>query len=147
MANYVTPHAKHLLGAAGLNLSTADLRVLLVMSNSTAAADLLTAEDLADITTLDEHDGANYARQPLANEAYAKDVPNARTELDADDVTFASLGAGTRQCIGAILYVHVDGTAANDIPIRWIDTPGFPFTAAGADFELRWNAEGVLQVA
>lgn len=143
--DFIYPHAKHLMGQGDLDLSADDLRVLLVMSDTTADTET-TAEKLSEFTTLDEHDGDNYARQALANEAYAKDVGNARSEFDADDVTFASLGAGTRQCVGAIVYKYVDG-AGNDIPIRWIDGGGFPFTASGADVVLQWNAEGILQVA
>lgn len=138
-------NAKHLLGSGSINLSSDDLRVALVMSNSTADTED-DASNLAAITTLDEMDGANYARVALAGETFTKDAANNRSEFDADDVVFLSLGAGTRQVKGALIYKHVDGTAANDIPVAYYDGGGFPFDATGSDVTLQVDAQGLLQV-
>ncbi|MEO0629344.1 MAG: hypothetical protein AAFY46_01285 [Planctomycetota bacterium] len=138
-------HAKHLLATGALNLATADLRVALVMTNTTADTEL-DVTSLAGFSTLDEMDGANYARQAFAGEALTKDAANNRTELDADDPVFASLGAGTRQVAGALVYQHVDGTPANDIPIAYYNGGGYPFDATGSDVTCQIDAQGFLQV-
>jgi hypothetical protein len=144
MASFVyTPRKTDLLNG-NLDLAAADVRVALVMSNTTAdtAQD---ANDLADIT-LDEYDGANYARQAIGTEAVNEDAANNRAEFDGDNIQFANLGAGTRQAVGMLVYIHVDGTAANDLALAYIDSGGFPFDGNGGNVDVAWNAEGILQL-
>jgi hypothetical protein len=45
-----------------------------------------------------------------------------------------------------VVYRHVDGTAANDLPIAYIDSGGFPFSGNGGAINVTVNAEGLLQV-
>lgn len=144
MASFVYTPAKSKLLSGDLDLNLHDIRVLLCMTNTTADTDQ-DAAVITDITTLDEFDGANYVIIALANEAVNTDAANNRAEFDADDISWTALGAGTRQAAGMLVKRHVDGTAANDIPIAWIDTGGFPFTANGGDVNVGWNAEGILQ--
>ena len=136
-------NAKQQLASGNLNFATDDLRVALVMTNTTAD----TEDDvafLADFTTLDEFDGTNYVRKTLAGNALAKDATNNRSEFDANDVTWTALGAGTRQASGMILFLQV--TNDSDSPaIAFIDDGGFPFTANGGDVTIQWNAEGIVQ--
>ena len=124
-----------------------DLRLMLVMTNTTAD----TEEDssvIADITTLDEYDGSGYSRAALASQVVTQDSPNNRSEVSATSpVSFgATVGAGTRQAQAAILYRFVDGTAANDQLVAFIDTGGFPLNGGGGPFEFAINAEGILQI-
>lgn len=129
------------LGLQDSTTLTGDMRALLVMSNTTAD----TEEDtdfIGNFTTLDEYDGANYARQALVNESFAVDTTNDRFVFDADDVVFTSLGAGTRQAVAVILYLHVT-TDADSKPIYYIDTGGFPFDGNGQDATIAWNASGI----
>ncbi len=145
MANFVYTHAKHLFLTGALNLSSADVRVALVMTNTTAD----TEKDVSTIsafTTLDEYDGANYTSggAALAGESVAQDDANDRSEFDATDLTFSALGVGARQCQGAIVYAFVTNFGAS-IPIAWIDTGGFPFTGNGSNVTIQWNAEGIVQ--
>lgn len=138
-------HAKHILGLGSLDLSSDDLRVLLVMSNTTAdTEDNVTT--ISGITTLDEYDGTGYARQALTGEAYSKDAANNRSEFTAAKTTFPTLGAGTRQCVGALVYKHVTDDT-DSIPIAFVDAGGFPFDGTGTDVDITWNAEGLLQIA
>lgn len=145
MSNFVyTPvMAKILQG--GIDLENDDIRVMLVMSNTTGDTEEDT-EFISDLTTLDEMDGANYARTALASEAVTADTANDRGEFDAADITFTSLGAGTRQVVGAVLYKYNASDDAADL-IAYIDSGGFPFTASGANVTITWNAEGILQLA
>lgn len=121
-----------------------DIRVALVMSNTTAD----TEEDAALMNTfadLDEYDGASYARQSLGTQAVNEDLPNDRSEFDAVDSVFSSLGVGARQAVGLVVYKHVTNDA-DSIPIAFIDTGGFPFDGNGGDVTIQWNAEGILQL-
>lgn len=143
MASFIYNEAKKQFASGGINLTTADIRVILVMTNTTAD----TEDDVNTISgfsTLDEMDGANYARGALSGEAVNEDATNNRAEFDATDYTFSSLGAGTRQVQAAVIYAHVTNDA-DSIPIAYIDTGGFPFTANGGDVVIQWNAEGIIQ--
>jgi len=162
MANFVYNHFKHLVGSAGTgaNLTTADFRVLFVMTNTTAgplgtdnsgtdAEDVLTVGGFDD---LDEYDGSGHPAggialtYPVSQVAsYTKNAANNRSELDADDVLFSALAAGTRQAAAAFLYSFISDLASS-IPVAWYDSGGFPFTGSGSDVTIQWNAGGVLQV-
>ena len=145
MANFVYTHAKYLLLNGALDFQEAgdDLRVLLVMTNTSAD----TEEDVDTIdafSQIDEYNGANYARQALASQTTTENETNNRGEFDATDSTFANLGAGVRQCQAAILYKHVTDDT-DSIPIAYIDTGGFPFAGNGGNVVLGWNTGGILQ--
>jgi len=56
-----------------------------------------------------------------------------------------SLGAGTRQNQGALLYIFVTADA-DHINVAWIDTGGFPFDGTGSNTTIQWNALGILQL-
>lgn len=123
-----------------------DYRALLVMTNTTADTEQ-DAANLAAITTLDEYDGAGYARAAIGSEAVNRDDPNNRAELDGADISFgATVAAGTRQAQAMVIYRHVDGTAANDLPCLYIDSGGFPFAGNGGSIGVTWNAEGIAQI-
>lgn len=147
MANFIYNEAKRAIAEGEIDFGAggSDIRVMLVMTNTTAD----TEDDvnvLSGFTTLDEMDGASYVRKALANEIVNEDAANNRAEFDADDVTWTGLGAGTRQVQGMIVYKHV-GADSSNVPIAWIDTGGFPFTANGGNVTIQWNAEGIIQIA
>lgn len=144
MASFVYTEAKEQLLQGLLDFDAPnDFRILLLMSNTTAD----TEEDVSfvdEITTLDECDGANYARKSLASDAVSKDTTNNRGEYDAADISWTALGAGTRSNVAMQLIKHVTNDA-DSIPIGYIDTGGFPFAGNGGDVSVTWNAEGILQ--
>lgn len=144
--SFVYTPAKARLLSADLDLNGHDIRLLAVMTNTTADTDQ-DAGTLSAIGTLDEFDGSGYSRKALANEAVNQDDPNNRGEFDADDVAFGALGNGTRQIQGFVVYRYVDGTAANDQPIAFIDNAGssYALNPGGATVTVQWNAEGILQ--
>jgi|SRR5688572_3980037 len=143
MSFVYTPAKTKLLNGA-LNFATQDMRIMLVMTNTTADTDQ-DAEFIASITTLDQMDGANYTAGgvALASEAVNEDAANNRAEFDAADTVFANLGAGTRNVAGIVLYRFVTNNADSPV-IAYIDS-GFPYTANGATLTIQWNAEGILQ--
>lgn len=148
MSFYYTP-AKERLAKGDLDLDEAghDLRSLLCMTNTTADTDQ-DAANLAAIGTLDEYDGAGYSRPQLTTQTVVRDDANNRAELHVDSpISFgAAVGPGTRQGAGFIVYRHVDGNPANDQPIAWIDTGGFPLNGGGGPFNVTPHAEGLLQI-
>lgn len=141
---WYTP-AKQRLAKADLDFDLADLRAILCMSNTTA----VTQEDaatLSAITTLDEFNGAGYSRLDFTGITVVQDNAANRSEIHVADGTFgAAVSAGTRNIIGLLYYVHVDGTAVNDYPVAWKDLT--PFNANGGAINFSQNAEGLLQVA
>jgi hypothetical protein len=138
---YTPAKVKFLTGV--INLASDDIRVLMVMSNTTADTDQ-DVENIADIGTLDEYGGTNYARKTLAGKAVNEDDPNNRGEFDATDIVWTALGAGARNAVGLVVYKHVTNDA-DAILIAYIDSGGFPTNGNGNDFTVTWNAEGILQ--
>lgn len=148
MASFVYTPAKTKLLQGSLDFDAAgdDIRIILVMTNTTADTEE-DSEFVGSITTLDEYDGANYARQALANEAVNQDAANDRAEFDADDDEFSGgsgLGVGTRQAQAMLVYKHVTNDGDSPV-IAYIDTGGFPFDGNGGNVNVTWNAEGILQ--
>lgn len=147
MANLMYNSAKGGFADGTLDWDTHDIRVALLMTNTTADTENDAMVNLDDFTTLDECDATGYVRQALANEAVNVDDGNDRAELDADNASFAGLsGDATRDIQGALVYKHVDGTDANDIVIAFVDfTSDIPKEATQID--IPWNAEGIIQLA
>ena len=141
MASFWYNEGKRLL-ATTLNLATADMRLALVMSNTTADTENDTIFFMSSFTTLDELNGANYSRQALTGEAVATDLVNDRFEFDANNVTFTGVSAGTRNVVGAILFLFVTNDA-DSVPIAYFDLG--TIIPGGGDIVVSWNAEGILQ--
>ncbi len=137
--------AKAAFANGSIDWDADDIRVALLMTNTTADTEQDTIKFVTDFTTLDECDATGYARLALANEAVNIDDGNDRAELDADDSSFTSLsGDGTRDVQGALIYKHV--TNDTDSPaIAFVDfSADIPSTATQID--VPWNAEGILQL-
>jgi hypothetical protein len=146
MANFWYTEACRALANKELDLDTDDLRVLLVMTNTTADTER-EATTIAGFTTLDEFNGANYSSPGIAitGKAIAADGTNHRANVTASAVTWTALGAGSRAIQAALIY-KFSSTLGASMPIAFIDTGGFPITASGADLTITWNAAGMLQV-
>lgn len=103
-----------------VDLVTADLRALLVMTGTTADTELdkLT---VSTFTTLDEFDGPGYTAGGVAltvKSAIYTTVPARRVEMDADNVDFGTLFPGSRDIQGYLVY-----DAGTDAPLLFDDTP------------------------
>ena len=120
------------------NLATQDLRVMLLMTNTTVDTQLedgSSTQNISDFTTLDEFDGANYVRKALATETVQQDDTNNRADFSADNLTWTALGVGTRSIQGALLYRHVTNDT-DSLPIAFYE---FSATPDGSDFTIRWD--------
>ena len=144
MANFVYTGAKLKIAKGDLDFDSADIRVKLCMSNTSADTDQ-DATNLTGITTIDEYDGSGYSEIDLAGASVAADNANNRAEVDYTDGSFgAAVGAGTRSWVGMLIYCRVDGTAGNDFPVAWHDLSSN--NGNGGAVDLAINAEGLLQI-
>ena len=143
--SFVFTPAKQKIAKGDADFDTLDVRCILVMSNTTADTDQ-DAATISAIGTLDEYDGSGYARVDIGASTITQDDANNRSEIDYPDFTFgATVAAGTRQAVGFVIYVEV-GTDAQDWPVAYVDTGGFPFAGNGGAINVTVNAEGLLQV-
>lgn len=146
MSFVYTPFKTELL-SGNIDLSGAgvqDIRALLVMTNTTADTDQDVA-NIADITTLDEYDGAGYGRATFAGEVVNEDAANNRAEFDVTDFNFgATVAAGTRSAAGFVVYKHVTNDT-DAVLIGYVDSGGFPVNGGGGAFAVTVNVEGLLQ--
>lgn len=133
--------AKQKIWSGGIDLNTDDIRVMLLMTNTTADTEL-DKEFIANFTTLDEFNGVGYSAggAALVNEAVNQDTPNARAEFDADDLAFGALSNGTRLIDAGIVYKFVTNNA-DSIPIFLLQFTNF--NPGGSALTLEWNAEGI----
>ena len=153
MANFGFTRGKRDIMLGDVHFDTDDIRLIFCMTNTTALVDDGTGVDAVTISaiTLDEFDGGgshppSFAnRAVLDNKAVNEDTANNRTEFDADDETVSSIPAGTRDIKGVIIYLH-KASDADSVPLAWVDTGGFPFSANGGNLVLSWNAEGIIQL-
>ncbi len=139
--SHVYDNAKLLFGQADLDLPTThDFRMLMVMSNTDCDTEL-DKVTIDGFTVLDEMDGTNYARLTLLSETFA--IAANQADYDAADWSITALGAGARDVIGIVMFRFITNDTDN-IPVLYINTGGFPFTATGADVTIAWSATGIL---
>jgi len=136
MASNVKNEAKRRLLAGDLDLNGDDIRVRLAMTNTVYDTENDGITNISDFTTDDIQDGSGYVDKALATETVAKDDTNDRGNFSADNVTWTSLGAGTRAVAGLLLYEFITNDAAS-FPIAWVE---FSATPDGNDFIVRWNS-------
>lgn len=141
MASLVYNNFKHRLLEAYLSTSD-DIRVTILMTNTTADTEVDAINFVNDFTTLDEYDGSGYVRKTLSSEATNVDDTNDRGEFDFEDTTWSSLGAGTRDGQGLLVLLHVTNDT-DSIPLFFIDFTS-NFTGNGGDVTFQVNSEGAL---
>ncbi|HET6327065.1 MAG TPA: hypothetical protein VFG04_20460 [Planctomycetaceae bacterium] len=123
-------------------VSGATIKVALCMTNTTA--DTVFNAATVSALTLDECDGVNYSRKTLTSLAANQDDTDTEGVFDADDVTFSSLGAGSRASQGALIFKF--GTSDSDsVPLLWVEFTS-PVTHDGTDFSIVWNSSGIAYV-
>lgn len=133
-------------GAAGMNM-LGDIRLLLVMTNTTCDTENDSIEFLDDFTLLDEYDGTGYARLALATATpsfNADTTRNSNKLVCANHPVFPTLaGDGTRNVQGVLYYWNVLGDAAQSVPLMYAPytTPRVP---TGADFTIELPSDKVV---
>jgi hypothetical protein len=153
MANVVYNTAKNLFATAQLDWddnSTTVIRLLLHDSTSTYTAnpDHNFVSDVVGANGGVEMSGTGYTRKDVATRTSTKDTTDDRAELDAADITWTAINAGTAKA--AIIYKQTGGddtTPANDDLICYIDTGGFPIVTNGGDLTIQWSTNGIIAIA
>lgn len=119
---------------------TPDLRVMLLDSSHSFDAD----NDFVSDIVANEISNPGYIRTALAGENVVVDDANDEIQLDATDTTFISLGAGTTPAFAVVFRnTGADGTSQL-LTTNQLTSPPVP---DGSDYEIQWNAEGVLEIA
>ena len=153
MAN--TLYTTGMTHAVANGVDTLDIRFLLIDNANpyTPNKDHATIADVvAGVVT--ELATTNYARQAAASEAVTADLTGDQVNLEFGDISWADLGPGTGgpTVQGALAYIHIDGTDANDIPLEWIDEAPtgagnkLPFVVNGATFNLNEPTGGFIGI-
>jgi len=124
-----------------------DIRLMLVMSDFSGGTEE-DAINIDDITTLDECDGAGYQEIDCANVTFTYDSTDDQYQLTFDPGEFnapsGTVAQGSRQNIGIVVKLHVDGTDANDVILAFTDSGGFPFDGVGTAVTYTPHADGML---
>lgn len=111
------------LDNGSIDLNTDDIRILLVMTNTTADTEDSGISTVGNFTTLDHFDGTSYSTTAgitLAGETVTADTANRRSEFDVTDVAGLAYGDGTREIAG-LLYIKFVTDVATSIPIAYDD--------------------------
>jgi hypothetical protein len=152
MANFFYRPTKLELHTTGINLATADLRALLVMSNSTAQQDFgaVNLTGGSGFAILDEMNGAGYARFTLTGKSVTTDSLTGDVVFTCNMIDWgATVSNGSRQIKGAVIYVNVGGNDATSKPLWWIDSVDggivFPYTPGGGPVRLTPGINGLYR--
>lgn len=131
---------------AGSLTGTPDIRCLLVMTGTTCDTEE-DAVNLADFTTIDEFDGVGYTRLDCASVTTGYDLTDDEWQLDFADGDFGDpVAPGGDVIQGMVVYLYVDGTAANDIALGYTDSGGFGVNANNGALNLTLPAAGLMFV-
>lgn len=131
--------------AGNLDWDADTIRVMLVNTSYTINKD----DDFVNSgPETNEINATNYSRKTLANASVTLDDTGDRVAIDADDVTWSSLGNGTNSTIhAAIIYQQVGGddtTPGDDPLIAALDVSDT--TTNGSDITLSFNSSGIAEI-
>lgn len=155
MASFVFNNAKKMILDGDIHFDTDDIRLLLLEATTGIVIEDDELEDLNLATTELNSTGYvgtyDYASGgvALSNQANSIDDTDDEAVFDSSDTpTWSSISqAGSETVVAILMYLHVDGTAANDIAIAFIDDyTGLPLTPNGSDITITFAAEGILNL-
>lgn len=141
MANRFFTAGKDYIAKNGLSGKT--LHLILLMTNTDVDTLAESSINFVSSFTLDECDGANYARKTSISHSFTRDNTNNRCEITFSALTWTAIGASTRQLEGALLIVFITNDAAS-IPLTFYDTTNF--ATNGGDVTFTPDAEGAIQI-
>lgn len=149
MASITTNKLRQLLLNTGINLLTDTIKVILINSSYTPDPDHDFVNSVTD-TTSKELSGTGYVagfagsgRKTLASKTVTKDNTNNVAYVDAADVTWSGINAGTVGYIGVIKEVTTDADSPLLCVIDVADT-----VTNGGDLTAQWAAaDGLFKIA
>lgn len=138
MANTVYNIARQLITLGQLDLSSANLWILLTLGYSPA----IESHEYVDDISSSETTGDGYTRQKLQNVTLTKDTVNNRMVLTGDNMSWAYANF---QASGAVLYVN-SGLDSSSPLITFLDFGGIK-QSQNTPFIISWStAEGILNL-
>lgn len=147
MADTVYNRGKYLLSSGGIVWGTTDLRAMLIITDNDAAlpssawdVDLNYVSDLEAVSNISEMSGTGYTRKTLGTFVATEDDTNNWVTLDAADVTWTGIDAGTARAIVVFKY-NASDAAAELVSLH--DT-NFPKTTNGGDLTVQWPSTGIV---
>lgn len=149
MASFTFTNAKRMLLAGELDWDSNTIKVALLMtSHSLGTSGQEDATVISGITTPDECNASGYTAGgvTLTASAPTSNTGSNRGEADATDISWATLGNGSRQIAGMLIYKDVGGVWANGIPIAWVEFTS-TINPGGSTLTVQWASGGILQVS
>lgn len=132
-------------------LSGETLRVMLLDDSQSYTFDPDSHAYVDDITSVaTEATGSGYSRKTLSNVSITQDDTDDEGVLDADNVDYSGITAGTIQTI--VVYRQVggsDATPADDEVLAVFDDANvsdLPLSTGGANVTLEWSSEGIINI-
>jgi len=122
-------------------LASQAIKVILLKSSYTPNADHNFVSDLTPATN--ELSGTGYSRKSLTGLTAVQDDAGDLAYLDADDVSYTAINAGTIQYVAFFINTGADATSQL---IDLIDLGASPFTTNGSDVQLVVGAQGIFKV-
>lgn len=140
MADVIYNNFKKNIMNGSIDLDTDTIKVALVTSSYTPNQD--TDEFFDDVTNEVSATGYTAGGQTLTTPAVTADTTDDEGVFDADDVSWTITGSLTAR--GAVIYKDT-GTPGTSPLICYIDFGGDEVATDG-DFDITWNAEGILNL-
>lgn len=129
MASVIYPKAKEQMLQAGINLSSATVRAVLIDTGTyTYSAAHNAYDDLSGVVGTES--------DAIASKTFTDGV------FDGANITFSAVTGNTAEAI--VIFIDT-GTASTDLLIAYIDSAssGLPATPNGGDITVTWNASGI----
>lgn len=147
MADTVYNRGKYLIGSGGVIWGTTDVRALLIITDDNGSLpsgawdpDLNFISDLEAVTNVSEMSGTGYVRKTMGGFSVTEDDTGDQVVLDANDITWTAIDAGTARAIVVYKY-NASDSAAELISLH--DT-NFPKATNGGDLTVQWPSTGVI---
>ena len=140
MASFIYNNAREAFLNADIDLSADTIKLALVTASYTPDQD---AHDMWDDVSANEVSSSGYSAggATLGSKTVTQDDPNDRAVFDAADVSWSAVTFSTRY---GILYKST-GTPSTSPLIACLDW-GSTKSPAGEDFNVVWNASGILRL-
>lgn len=147
MADTVYNRGKYLITSGGVIWGTTDVRALLIVTTDNGAlpssawdVDLNDVAALLNVSNIDEMSGTGYVRKTMAGFTVTEDDTGNQSVMDANDITWTSIDAGTARAIVVYKYNASDASAE----LISIHDTNFPKTTNGGDLTVQWPSTGVI---
>jgi hypothetical protein len=138
---------KYLITSGGVVWGTTDVRALLIVTTDNGAlpssawdVDLNDVAALLAVSNIDEMSGTGYVRKTMAGMTVTEDDAGNQAIMDANDITWTGIDAGTARAI--VVYKYNASDASAEL-ISLHDT-NFPKTTNGGDLTVQWPSTGVI---